>query len=362
MASETGLRARLAASPDATDPLAMRAHRFREALGPCLGAPPDGLTIAPPPEPAPMFPTLRAPARVRMAIQEAAQEVLDGVISWEIERLEAHMAPRVRWLWADGSSGVYEAPALLRALEQRGGKSAPLLPRDLRTYLPGEWRAILPRGYAALYAELVDDRTAVAITAALDGRGGSVGRALLFAAPDGAGDWRILCGPLPSPDDAAAASARTSLDEDEGIRVADRAVRRWCLGQGRALEAMRNDLADQIRFEGAWVPALEWAARAEAVDPDAASWTVFEGTRPEPDGTLARDEQRVIEREAKRFWRGTWDRLRPRWMVARVSRWDPAARKTTEPRDLRVLVLRYEDEDARGERRERWRLGGFWPG
>lgn len=343
--------------------LGYRGSQLREILRTCMGDRPENLPALAPPAPAPSLRTVRITHRARQALLDAAQEVLDGLLAKEPERLEPHLAPRVTTLWADGALCVHERAPLIQALEAAPGDAAPVILRDARTYLPGELRSVRPRGEAELLSAATE-HASVAVTVALDSRRGRRGRAMVWAALDG-DRWQIHTLALPSPDDVVAVGKRTSAAEDEAVRVADRIVRHWMLGHASQLKAMRNHMMGHVWVEhGLNTAEALVAQRSERSLPPEATWLVFLGTEVQrdanPKAVLAPNHARDLERRAKEAFKRPWDRLKPRWTKTEVGLWNAEARAVADHAEVISLLLANEDRDARGEVRERWRLAGLF--
>lgn len=346
---------------DIQGPLGPRSANLREALSPCLGPRPELATL-PPPEAASPFVSLRVTHKHRAALCDAAMEVFDGVLAAEFDRVAPHLGEVVTVLWPDGTLARHPAPALVEHLLAEDRPAAPVVVRDLRTYLPGELRSVLPQGLAEQLAAVSPASGAVAVTAQLDSRRGARGRALLYALPEDQG-WRVLSLLLPSPDDVVVAGKKPSAAEHEAVRVADRVVRHWLLGHASQLDALRNHLMDQIWLGSAPCEAERLRAELPA-EPPLASWLVFLGTQllgeKGADRVLGPAEGRRIEQEAKALWRRPWSRLRPAWTATKVGVWDPNTRSVQQPFEVRCLLMQVDDVDARDEVTARWRLAGLF--
>jgi len=307
---------------------------------------------------------MRVAHRARLALLDAAQEVLDGLLAKEPERLEPHLSERVTVLWADGSLAVHPRGPLIEALEAAPGEAAPVILRDVRAYLPGELRSVRPRGELEALAAACE-APSVAVTAALDSRRGRRGRAMVWASLEGPDRWRIHTLALPSPDDVVVESKRASAAEDEAVRVADRVVRHWLLGHASQLKAMRNHMMANVWLAQTLgtAEALIQAREQRTLDADA-TWRVFLGTqlaRPaHPKDWLGVEAARDLERKAKEAWKRPWSRLRPKWTETTVGIWDPDARAATRTSKVRCLLLAQDDVDAREEVSERWRLAALF--
>ncbi len=343
-------------------PLGTRSERLREALEPCLGTGPGDLPqIKVEPEPS-HFPILRVPHKDRAALTEAATEVLDGVLATEFDRVEPHLAEYVTVYWPDGTLAQHASEPLIRYLEAQERIAAPVILRDVRTYLPGELRSVLPAGRAEVISAASPAPGAIAVTAQLDSPKGSRGRAMVFAAPDSTGRWRIQTLPLPSPDDVVLSSVKASGSEDEAIRVADRVVRHWMLGRRTQLRAMRNHIMNNVWLGGELITAEQMS---EDFNPaQRCDDMVFLGTtkhgRTEATDRVGPEAARAIERQSKAAWRKPWDRLKPAWTETKVAFWDPESKSAVEPFLVRCLLIGVDDVDARDEVRTRWRLAGLF--
>lgn len=347
---------------DPDSPLGGRSQRLREALEPCLGSGPGDLPqIAVDQEP-PGFPTLRVAHKDRAALTEAATEVLDGVLATEFDRVEPHLAEYVTVYWPDGTLAQHASEPLIRYLEAQERIAAPVILRDVRTYLPGELRSVLPAGRAEVIAAASPLPGAVAITAQLDGRKGSRGRALVYAAPDSSGRWRIQTLPMPSPDDVVLSSVKNSGSEDEAIRVADRVVRHWMLGHRQQLRAMRNHVMNNVWLAGELMSAEQMSE--DFMPAEGCDDMVFLGTtkhgRTEATERVGAEAARAIEQQSKAAWKKPWDRLKPAWTDTKVALWDPESKSAVAPFLVRCLLIGVDDVDAREEVKTRWRLAGLF--
>ncbi len=347
---------------DPESALGARAQPLCDALETCLGARPPALdTLAPcPPEHG--YAPLRTHHRNRTALLDAAMEVFDGVLAAEFDRVTPHLGEVVTVLWPDGSLAQHPRAELCEALEAEDRPAAPVVVRDLRVYSLGELRSVLCQGLTALLAAASPLPGCIVVTAQLDRRRGTKGRALLFAAPHDTG-WKILSLPLPSPDDVVTASKKTSASEDEAIRVADRVVRHWMQGHGGQLEAMRNHLTHKLWLGTTVLPAEALRTSLPTAGPEQ-SWLVFRGTKKlsatNITDVLDADLAKLVEREAKASWDRPWPRLRTAWTSTEVGIWDPTRREPTQLTSVRSLLLRAEDRDARDEVSVRWRLAGLF--
>lgn len=364
MQTESRWPALAASLADPGSPLGARGARLCSVLELCLGPRPAGLAALDPPEPPGALRPLRIGPRDRAALHEAVQEVLDGLLAREVERIEPHLDARIATLWPDATLAVHDREALLAAIDAHRGEAAPVVLRDVRSYTLGELRGVRPRGEAERLAAAAE-APLVAVTAGLDSRRGRLGRALVWAAPGDDGRWRVQTLALPSPDDVVTAGRRASAHEDEAVRVADKVVRHWALGHAAQLRSSRNHLMAKLWLDGELLSAEALVqARMQRATPDASSWWVFGGSRAaprtSPTEALGADLAREVERRAKEAWKRPWPRLRAQWVRTELGQWDPERRAVQRPRVVQSLLLAQEDVDARDERTERWRLAGLF--
>lgn len=342
-------------------PFQVRAERIQRLMGHLFG--PAAPSIPSAPFKRPGRRALRSLARDRRRLSQEALDTLEALLTGRLEALEPRLCEVVIVHWADGSIRAHPRAELLSALKQNFQKEAPAIPVDGRLYDHAELRAGVPEALAdGLDAYLGLSGRGI-VTARLDGPRLQLDRIALLVEPTEDGT-RLASLPLVALDEAWVAGQSAQGDEDEGHRIADRAVRHQLLGHGAQLRSLRNQCLRRIFLDDELLEAEEWpplaAARCDLVE---AADRVLLGVRRGPslkDG-LGLTRVRMLEQKANQAWQHPLDSFRPRLALVKIGRWDPHGRQVADEREIPVLLGRQIDRDVRGVETERWRLAGLWP-
>jgi hypothetical protein len=342
-------------------PFQRRAERIQRLMAHLFG--PGGPSIASVSPSALARAPLRTWSKDRRRLNKDGMDALEALLTGRLDLLAGHLSPVVWVHWPDGSILAHEREVLLPALQQRFVKEAPAIPMDGRIYDTAELRSGTAEGVIDALDALFHLQGRGILTARLDGPRLQLDRVTLLLEPhEGRGLLASL--PLVALDEAWVASTSAQAEDDEALRVAERAVRHHLLGHGSQLRSLRNQCLRRIFLSDELLEAEEWPPLAAArCDLAQAADTVFLGARRGPtlkEG-LGTPRLRGLEQKAKAAWQRPLDHFRPRLVLVKIGRFDPESRAVVEEREIPVVLGREVDRDVRGVETERWRLAALWP-
>lgn len=336
---------------------AQRAKRAKTLLAKIVG---DAPRVTPIPTPyAGEGEALLASARVRREIDPTVRRWISALLEGKAQIVASHLDEEVWAMFGNGKFGRYPGEDLELELAEGKFEASEIEATKRRSYSAAEAR----NAFAFGIPEALDEMFGLRSVFLYAFSAGAHGRLMIAVRPTDSGP-KLASLPLPSIDEAWAYSIRAQADEDGGIAAAAKLVRHFVLEHGAALESMRGDLMDALWLGagetsaeafmgtvGLGAPALEGAER------------IFATTRPLVDDIGERigpELVKNIERSAPKKWRAKFEDLHPRWLETTTLTIDPNTLGPGTEKPIIVLVLKIEEPDGTGEKKERWKVGGVF--
>jgi hypothetical protein len=332
----------------------VRAMRVRRMLNVLIGPePPPKEAIEEKRVRASPFGSARTSALYRTDAAEIARRLTDAFARRAFEELERMLHSATWMLWPTGELMRHKRGPLLSALRMRTGQPITLRIEDVASYGPADLRTILPRNYSVGAMQPFEGAQGILVALTMHSGIAPIARVSILLSPDTRGTWRAHNLPLPAIDDAYRVSAAPNAEEEEWLRVGDRAVRHAMLGHAEQLRAMRNQMMDKILIGDALEDAEKLPRLIAPLGANASACElVFLGTEQTETDRFVR----AMSKKAEDVWGQPLIQSAMRATLTRIADLDPERLSTKNAREALAFLIAVRDQP---ELSPRWRLGAL---